>query len=121
MAPLFVFDRVFDTRVTIADRTLPIHVKRLDRGELDALEASWASLMENPRGTAPDPMCAACAERIVDPVARLAANEERLRLWNEEIQGKRLALFEQVIRDYITIDAGLIEDCGQPVTRAPSS
>lgn len=127
MAPLLVFDSTFPTSIMIGGTfdpeakelvggvSIPVCVKRLSRAEVDAIESAWMRLMEPPRGAAPAPVCAAC-QATGDKALAAAAEAARRRAWHEETEKERGAFVEQVVRDYVTLDAGLIEYLGKPIT-----
>lgn len=87
--------RVFNEHggVILDGTPLPIHVKRLSRPELDAFEKKWDGLI-NPRGD---------LSSLTE--AEVAARE-----------AEQLAFFEASIRDYVTVDEGLLVNRGKPVT-----
>jgi hypothetical protein len=91
--PLFSLGDQFDATVPIGDVALPIHVKRFSRAEIDDFEKKWAAHMLDPRGS---------AERTPEELAQRDA--------------ERLAFCEAAIRDYVTIDDGLLLDRGKSVT-----
>ena len=91
--PLFSLGDQFDATVTIGDVALPIHVKRFSRPEIDDFEKKWAAYMLDPRGS---------AERTPEELAQREA--------------ERLAFCETAIREYVTVDAGLLLDRGKSVT-----
>lgn len=115
MSPLlFEFHKTFDTTVAVGDKQLPIHIKRLSRAELDALRTEYDRVMVPPRGSAPVSAAAGSDAEVLR--AAQQAEADRLADWNTKIADDRLRFFEQVIRDDITLDAGLIEDDGKAVT-----
>lgn len=113
MPPLLTFNRTFDALLTIGETEVPIHVARLTRAQLDEIDEGWNRLIVAPRGSAPQPSeSATTAERE----AYLRAELDRFADWNKTVEKDRLAFFEEIIGRYVTVDAGLIEDCGQAVT-----
>lgn len=113
MAPLFEFNATLDSSITIGEKTLPLHIKRYSRAEVDAIEQLWTRLMIVPRGAAEVP------PKSSDDDARLAfiaAESKRIEDWNESTKVDRLAFWEQTIRDAITLDEGFIVFRGKPIT-----
>lgn len=114
MAPLFEFTNTFDSSITIGDVTVPLHVKRLSRAEVDAMEKSWAELMVAPKGSAapgghgPCAKCGASADE--------QAEARRIEEWDTAVLKERLAFWESTIRECITLDDDLIINRGKSVT-----
>jgi len=91
-APIFDIGDHFDTTVRVGDRDVPIHIRRCSRTELKELRKQYRSLLPQ-RGAAS------------------LSEEDR-----EQRDEARLAFTEQTIRDYISVDAGLLRDRGVDVT-----
>lgn len=110
--PIFDLADMFDCDIPIGDRALPIHVKRMSRAELEAFDKRWKTLVVAPRGSA-IPSAGATSTEKVDYMATEVA---RLKEWNESVEAERLKFYEDAIREYITVDAGLLRDRGKDVT-----
>lgn len=125
MPPLFEFFDTFSTTVPIgrlaiaATETtpervlhegtlLPIQVKRLSKAELEVVALQWDTLMVIPRGTAND-------SGMTDD-EKTIAERRRIEEWEKSVRVDRLKFFDQAIREYVTLDEGLIVDRGKPVT-----
>jgi hypothetical protein len=109
MPPTFVFTDTFDTTIPIGDRALPIHIQRLSKAELEALDTQWTALMVVPRGSADVPAMA--SEK-----AQAAAEARRVEDWSKSVEVERLKWFDATIREYITLDEGVMTDRGKSVT-----
>lgn len=112
MPALFAFKSTFNASIAIGDKTLPFHVKRLSRAELEAFQTDYERLAIVPRGSAPAP----AADAPLDPSAIKAAEDARVAAWTKDTEAERVAFYEHVIRDYITLDAGLVSVCDKDVT-----
>lgn len=112
--PLFKVGKTFNSKVDIEGVELPIHVRRLDRAGIDAIEKAWKEIMMQPRGSART-TCETCTATL-DQKDLFALELERIAKWDASVHEERLAFFEQTIRDNITVDAGLIEVDGESVT-----
>ena len=113
MAPLLSFHKTFDTHIAIGDLQIPIHVARLAKSQLEELDEGWNRLVVMPRGSAPQPDANATPE---EQLAFVVAEADRLQAFNKGLEKERYEFFERVITAYITLDEGLIEDCGVSVT-----
>lgn len=107
MAPLLTFKRTFDTTIQLGDITVPIHVRRLQHGELEALVEAWDRLVVTPRGSTTLSATPTEEER--------RAEQQRVDEWTRATQKDRDALFHESVSANITLDEGLIDD-GGPVT-----
>ena len=111
MTPLLVFTRTFETVIEIGDYKIPIHVKRLTKGELETLSEGWDKLIAFPRGgTSVPEKTATEAEKL----AYINAESERLATFNREFDKERFAYFTEAL-NYVSLDEGIIEDSGRPV------
>jgi hypothetical protein len=112
MAPLLRFTRTFDTTIEIGDVKIPIHVARLAKEQLEAVDEGWERLVVPPRGPNAS---SGSAPLDVAQAASVAAALTRITNWNASVAAERYTFFETMITNYITLDAGFIEDEGQPV------
>lgn len=87
IVPIFDLKSTFDTAIDIGSDRLPIHIKRFSRAELEAFMKNWALFLET-RGNEPA---------------------------SDEFKANRLRFYEDTIREAVTLDAGLIRDCGKDV------
>jgi hypothetical protein len=113
MPPILSFSNTFDTTVALGDKAIPIHVSRITKSELEELDANWMRLVQMPRGTAALPP----GVSPEDKAAVEQAERDRLEKWNAETAKERFEFFAIAIERYVTVSAGIIEDCGRPVTK----
>lgn len=107
---LLTFKKTYDTKILIGDVEIPVHVQRLKKQELEALDEEWNTHCVLPRGSMPMP-----SDRHSPEFEAFAAAEaKRIEDWFAEHKQAQDALFARAI-DYITLDADIIDDDGQSI------